>query len=411
MSSDGLNFLVVDDDELLRLTTKNILRSLAYTNSISEATNGAQALEILRQSSGAQAIDIVFCDLNMPEMDGMEFIRHLGESRAEVSLIIVSSHDDTLISAVRKMAAAYNVRLLGAAQKPVSRKNLESFISEHKPANAAANPRKAAGPKGTAPSFALEEILQGVAEKQFEPFYQPKVNFKTGLICGAEALARWIHTQHGVIAPYAFIEALEKSGNIDGLTFIMLEKAAAACRLLHDKGHLISVSVNLSLNSLTDPLLAEKITQVVRKAGIDPKYIILEVTESSTMTAVAASLENLARLRMHGFGLSIDDYGTGSSNIQQMTRVAFSELKIDQSFVKNCTGNKELCIVVKSSIEMAHKLKISCIAEGVETRHDWNTLREMGCDTAQGYFIARPMNLASFMDFCSEYSSEKVLTA
>src|ERR1700722_6728864 len=126
MSSNELNFLVVDDDDLLRQSTKNILQSLAHPN-IREASNGIEALEILRQSD-AQPIDIVLCDLNMPEMDGMEFIRHLGESHANVSLIIVSSHDGALISAVKKMAAAYNVRLLGAAQKPVSREHLETFI-------------------------------------------------------------------------------------------------------------------------------------------------------------------------------------------------------------------------------------------------------------------------------------------
>ncbi|MCE9508099.1 MAG: EAL domain-containing response regulator [Alphaproteobacteria bacterium] len=402
MIASGLNFLVIDDDDFLQLATKNMLRSFNAAK-ILAAPNGIKALEIL-QVSNAEPIDIILCDLNMPGMDGMEFLRHLGESHYDVSVIVVSSHDDALIAAVKKMALAYGIRLLGSIQKPISRAQLEALILQHKSARPKTPPTAAA-----APVFTLEDILRGVEERLFEPFYQPKIEFKTGLISGAEALARWIHPRHGVIAPYAFIRALETSGNIDGLTFLILEKASAACRLLHDKGHAIPISVNLSLTSLSNPALADKITRVVRNAGIDPQYIILEVTESATMTNVAPALENLARLRMHGFGLSIDDYGTGSSSLQQITRIAFSELKIDRSFVNDCSNNRELSVVVRSSIEMAHKLKIKCIAEGVETRQDWETLKGMDCDTAQGYFIAKPMNLASFLEFCAGYSPEALL--
>jgi EAL domain-containing protein (putative c-di-GMP-specific phosphodiesterase class I) len=121
------------------------------------------------------------------------------------------------------------------------------------------------------------------------------------------------------------------------------------------------------LTSLSDITLAKKITQVVRDAGVDPTQIILEFTESSAMTDVAPALENLARLRMHGFGLSIDDYGTGYSSMQQLTRVAFSDLKIDQSFVRDIATNKALRIIVESSIDMARKLGVKSIAEGVES--------------------------------------------
>jgi len=404
MSASNLNFLVLDDDQLLRFMMKKMLRSFSAAK-VLEASNGTEALEILRVPE-TKPVDIILCDLNMPGMDGMEFIRHLGEAHSTASVIIISSHDDTLIAAVRKMALAYHVNLLGTLQKPVTRTQLEALILQQK----SALPRKAAYASAT-PNFTLEDILQGIERKEFEPFYQPKVSFKTGLINGAEALARWIHPQYSVIAPYAFIELLEKSGNIDELTFLILEKAAIACQALHDNGHIISVSVNLSSKSLNNPALAEKITQAVRNAGVDPKYIMLEITESATMTDVAQSLENLARLKMHGFGLSIDDYGTGFSNMQQMTRIAFSELKIDQSFVKGCADNKNLCVVVRSSIEMAHKLKIECTAEGVETREDWDTLKGMECDTAQGYFIAKPMSLASLLAFCATHTPDVLFAA
>jgi len=228
---------------------------------------------------------------------------------------------------------------------------------------------------------------------------------RTGRIVGAEVLARWIHPQQGVISPYAFIPLLEESDNIDELTFQMLEKAAISCRSCSDKGLTLTISVNLSLVTLGDTQLAERIIQVVRNAGLDPRYIMLEITESAAMTDVAHALENLARLSMNGFGLSIDDYGTGYSSMQQLTRIPFSELKIDQSFVKDIADNQALRIVVESSIDMAHKLKVKSVAEGVETQQDWDILKRMGCDTAQGYFIAKPMDLASFIGFCAKGSA------
>ncbi len=137
-----------------------------------------------------------------------------------------------------------------------------------------------------------------------------------------------------------------------------------------------------------------------RAGGGDPHHIVLETTESAAMTDVAPALENLARLRMHGFVLSIDDYGTGYASMQQITRIAFSELKIDQSFVKDFASNQALRVIVESSIEMAHKLRVKSVAEGVETQQDWDTLKGMGCDIAQGYFIASPMYLSAFVEFC-----------
>jgi EAL domain-containing protein (putative c-di-GMP-specific phosphodiesterase class I) len=396
MKASTLNFLVVEDDDFQRQTLAGMLRSLGASR-ILEAADGKQALEILRGPE-VKPVDVVLCDLSMPEMDGMEFLRHLGGEHPDTSIIIVSALDGALITSVEKMTLAYGLRLLGAVEKPITLARLDGLISQH----GTAQP-KAKRVTGGGPSFSLEDILQGVHGKQFEPYFQPKVEITTGRITGAEALARWIHPVHGVVAPYAFINPLEQAGKIDELTFIMLGKSATACSLLHEKGHAITVSVNLSLSSLADTTLADRITRMVRNAGIGPEQIVLEITESAAMTEVAPALENLARLRMHGFGLSIDDYGTGYSSMQQLTRIAFSELKIDQSFVKDFAAKQSLRIVVESSIEMAHKLGVKSVAEGVETQQDFDMLKNMGCDTAQGYFIAKPMNLDSFLGFCAGY--------
>ncbi len=151
--------------------------------------------------------------------------------------------------------------------------------------------------------------------------------------------------------------------------------------------------------------LAERVTELVRAENCELRHMILEVTESATMSNVGRVLENLSRLRMRGFGLSIDDYGTGYSSMQQLMRIAFSELKIDQSFVANAVLQPSARVILESSLDMAHKLHITSVAEGVETRQDWDLLVHLGCQLAQGYFVAKPMDAGSFMAWTRERTS------
>lgn len=396
MKMYDLHFLVVEDDDFQRALLADMLRSLGAT-SISESGNGKEALEIIRNTA-SRPVDVALCDLKMPGMDGMEFLRHLGQEQHEVAIVITSSLDGKLLSSVGRMAKVHGIKLLGTIEKPIMLERLKELLKKRDQAEHRRQP-----PEVTR-AFTLDDILQGIHANQFEPYFQPKVDFKTGRLVGAEALARWIHPEHGVITPDAFIPTLEQNGRVDDLTFLMLEKSALVCGLCLKKGYPLTISVNLSLVSLDNSELAERITRLIRSAEVDSEYIVLEVTESAAMTDVACALENLARLCMNGFSLSIDDYGTGYSSMQQLTRIAFSELKIDQSFVKDFADNGSMRIVVESSIDLAHKLAIKSIAEGVETQQDWDTLKSMGCDTAQGYFIAKPMNITAFQEFITSYS-------
>lgn len=392
MKPHDVHFLILEDDDFQRKLVNNMLRTLGVVD-ISEAIDGQSALNLL-ETTASKPVDIVLCDMNMPTMDGMEFMRHLGQRKLPVSIVILSTLERALLASVAEMSRAYGVSLLSVIEKPITLKQLEALIVQFEPPGT-----KLPSSVATLPDFSLDEILQGVREKQFEPFFQPKVDFQSGKIIGAEALARWIHPEYGIVSPYAFIDLLEQNKMIDELTFAILKKSVAASRVFVEKGYDISISVNLSLTSLTDTNLAGNITQVVRSLGAEPGQFVLEVTESAAMTDIAHALENLARLRMNGFGLSIDDYGTGYASMQQLTRVAFTELKVDQSFVKGCSSNPALRIVVESSIELARKLNVKSVAEGVETQQDWDELKQLGCDIAQGFFIAKPMSLQDFIEF------------
>ncbi len=379
MQRSVLCFLVVDDHDFQRNMLVRMLKRLGVVN-IKEAADGAAALEVC----GGTDIDIIICDLDMPGMDGMAFIRHLGESGINVSMILSSALDRSLVASVGTMTRAYGIHLLGSVEKPTTPERLEELLSLYKAPTSRV--------PGAAPRvFSLDEICAGLAAGQFEPFFQPKVDIASGSIKGVEALARWRHPECGIVAPQSFIETLEGSGLIDELSWQMIEQSARWCHAWRSAGLDISVSVNISLSSLNKASFADRITSLVDSQKLNPHHMILEVTESTAMTNVGQALENLARLRIKGFGLSIDDYGTGYSSMQQLTRVSFTELKIDQSFVTSVNTNETCRVVLETSLDMAKKLRLCSVAEGVETEADWAMLQASSCNLAQGYLIGRPM--------------------
>lgn len=385
--ANGLTVMVVEDHDFQRQNLIRTLQKLCF-DEILQASHGLEALAVMKQR---QNIDVIVCDLDMPQMDGIEFIRHLSDLGRPTSVIISSAKEHSLITSVEKMARAYGVRLLGIIEKPVNREEIKNLIIKHQ----SIKPRSI---NSSQHQFTLEEILEGLRQDQFLPYYQPKVNFNDGHICGAEALARWQHPSFGVVGPGAFIPALEESGNIDLLTMEMIRKGLKACKSWLDQGETFTVSINLSLAGLDDPEVVKKITSIADDIGCSPQNVMLEITESAAMTESATALEILARLRMRGFGLSVDDYGTGFSSLKQLTRVPFSELKIDQSFVTGSSKDHSLTTIIESSINLAKGLDLISVAEGIEDQAEWDLLKSLGCDVAQGYFISRPVSGEDFME-------------
>ncbi len=396
MGIADLNFLVAEDNVFQRRALVMILNGLGAEN-IVEAANGQEALDAFQNS--VTPIDIAVIDLNMPSMDGMELIRHLAHGDYQTSVILATAHDRSLLFSVGTMSKAYGVRLLGTIEKPATSDKLQTLINQYVPL-----PSLSEGGviDATPPSF--DDIIVGLKHHQFEPFFQPKVNLDTGRVEGAEAFARWLHPEKGIILPDAFISTLEAHGRIDVLSWIIIDKSVAACRDWHALGFDIAVSINLSPYLLKEPQFSEQIVERISQYGIDPHLITFEFNEALAGTNNPHLLENLSRLRMKGFGLSIDDYGTGDSNIQQLALIPFSELKIDRSFVVGASQSQALGLVLSSSLELAKKLNRQSVAVGIETKQDWDFLHSLGCGLAQGYYIGKPMEAAAFPEWMKEWS-------
>ncbi len=396
----SLRFLVVEDQGFQRWAASHALEQLG-AKTVFNAGDGQTALEIFK--SVEPPVDIVITDISMPGMDGMEFIRHVGDLGIPIALIVASDHEQSVITSVETMARAYGVHLLEGIKKPVTAKKLAAAISRYRPPADRVVP---AAPMAEQ-AFSLEEIVEAIEHGEFEPFFQPKVELAGGRIRGVEAVARWRHPARGIVGPEAFAATLETSSHIDALTIGVLKKALVCCKSWRVAGIDATVSINLPLLSLTDVTLADRLMEIARDAAIETRHIVFEVTETAAASNVGKVLENLSRLRINGFGLAIDDYGTGYSSLQQLSRIPFTELKIDQSFARNAPGKGSSRALLASGLEMAKRLGIVAVVAGVESAEEMAALRELGCELVQGRYIAEPMKAPDFLRWALDDKSRR----
>ena len=223
------------------------------------------------------------------------------------------------------------------------------------------------------------------------PWFQPQVEFSNGKVIGVEALARWERSDGSVVCPTLFVPILEREGYANLLTDRMLDLGCQWLQRWQHDGMRLKLSVNVSPLALADSSAADRYQSIAESYGILPEDVVLEITESSVMSDAARGLGLLARLRLKGFGLSIDDFGTGYSSLAQLAQVPFTELKIDKEFVFTAHAQPRKRAMVEASLDLARKLNLVTVAEGVETMEDWQMLAELGCAVAQGWLIGRPV--------------------
>ena len=242
----------------------------------------------------------------------------------------------------------------------------------------------------------LTELRQAVERGELRLYLQPKLMLDNGRVSGAEALVRWQHPQRGLVPPMEFIPFAEQTGFIRVLTMWVFEEAARHWLALQAEGLPLTLSINLSTRDLLDPDLPTKFDALLVKHRVPAEAFCLEITESAIMDDPARALATLNRLSLLGFRLSIDDFGTGYSSLAYLKRLPVDELKIDKSFVMSMEKDLDDAKIVRSTIDLAHNLGLTVVAEGVEDAKAWQLLRELECDEAQGYHMGRPMPATEF---------------
>ena len=381
--------LLVDDDPSQIAILKSYFTALKV-DTILDANNPKRALEII-ENRGTD-IDLIVSDLQMPGMDGIEFMRHLKDRQFSGDYSIISGVRGDLLEHAGRLASMHKLNLIGQLSKPLTKQGLDRlFVNNPSSGNVVTGERSV--------EMSTSRLTRAIERQNIRPYYQPKVDLKSGTIIGAEALARWITDDGESISPESFIEFAEQSGLIEPLTFQMFEMVLQDIPVFLNQSPNVKISINVSPKMICDRSLPDRLSETLDRYGMTSKNISLEITENCVINPDVDSLEVMSRLRVLGFELAVDDFGIGSSNIQTLRDFPYSELKIDRSFVSNVTTSKFSAETVKLAIKLARDLGMRIVAEGVETTEIWHYLKDAGVEHAQGYLIAKALPPADFSTF------------
>jgi len=388
---NGLSTLVVDDDPLMVEVISTVLRDLGLAV-VDGVADGAAALQRLGEST----IDLLVCDLNMPGMDGIRLLSRVAALTTRPAIILLSGEDPRILEAACRFAEAKELTIIGAASKPITPESLMGLLDAfQQPQIKQANSRQQI--------VDCQKVRSGLTEHAIALAYQPKVDLVDGRLIGVEALLRWHDAELGVLPPPDIVRAAESCHLIDELTIGVLACAVHGRAAMVRNGIDTNIALNVSMHNLHNLSIVDRMSELVLDAGDQPSHFTLEVTETHLISDLTSVLEALLRLRLQGFKIAIDDYGTGAATMQFLMQLPSTELKIDRCFVAEATRSEAGRAMLQSAIDLGLQLGQDVIAEGVETPGEARLLQQLGCRFAQGYFYGRPMTLEAFTSWIMQH--------
>jgi EAL domain-containing protein (putative c-di-GMP-specific phosphodiesterase class I)/FixJ family two-component response regulator len=374
------SMLVIDDDPVIGQFLSRLGASLDLSCDVT--TTAERFLELLSPETS-----LIFLDLVMPGVDGIQLLRLLSERSCTTPIIIMSGLDRRVVETAERLAKALDLRVVGRLQKPFRLSQVETILQEFRRTALRTPDCHSAGT-----AIADCELVRAIDSEELVVHYQPQVDLRSDEVIGFEALVRWQRTPQTLVFPDAFIPRVEALGLIERLGWLVQRKGLSELGQFAQAGSTPpTLSVNVSATSLLDLKLPDTLAALADEYGIDPERIIVEVTESGLFKDLSKVLDVLVRLRMKRFPISIDDFGTGYAMLQHLRYIPATEIKIDQSFVRNMQVCNSDRIVVEKTVEIGHELGMKVVAEGVETAEQLEFLREIDCDIVQGYYFSKPL--------------------
>ncbi|MCB9748561.1 MAG: EAL domain-containing response regulator [Myxococcales bacterium] len=376
-SDAALKIAVLDDEEHVRDAIASTLEHLGHEVVLCEDfPTLARALE--------GRVDVTMLDLRMPRVDGLEVIRRIATLATRPALVLLSGMDERVRRGAQRLAAEHGVVVLGALSKPFRLAALERLLRR-------VAPTERAPTRAPPPTLQAAALRAAIAGDELRVHYQPQVELATGRVVGLEALARWEHPTIGPISPGVFVPFAEDAGLIEALSDWVFRRAMEDIVWCASRGLALRLSLNCSVHSLKNPAFAARLDALIGETGCAYSQLALEVTETALVGSEPLPLEVLTRLAMRDVTMSIDDFGTGYANLEQLDRMPFGELKIDRRFAARALVDEHTRIIAENSVELAHRLGLHVVVEGVEDARVWAWARRTGSELGQGYFIARPM--------------------
>lgn len=382
-----LNFLLVDDDRIFLTVAEYVVATLG-DHRVVTASDGAAGLAALEASPGL--FDYIILDLNMPRLDGLAFLRGAAANGFTGGVIISSGENEAIVRAARRMGEMLRVNVIGALKKPLDPHSLQTLLNL-----SAEEVAQEGGLPGTSPAIGLETL-------ELLPYYQSQHEVGSGSIVGIEALIRARGPDGQIHGPVRLFSQVRGHDELVATTLNIARKVLDDVRAWKGHGLRPRTSINLDARVAEDPSVGPTLIELVRERQLDPAQICLELTETAFPEDMTRLMEVMTRLRMAGFELSLDDYGTGVSNFELLRLCPFTELKIDGTVMRSAPNEPIARRFIQSAVAMARDLDMTVVGEGIETEAQLATARQLGVTTIQGFLFSRPV---SFEDMLLELSA------
>ncbi|MEM1402624.1 MAG: EAL domain-containing response regulator [Pseudomonadota bacterium] len=388
------HLLIIDHDHDAREFAATLAAELGYK--VSEAMGLRDGLSLYEEKSPT----VLLVDLSLRGGDGIELLRALAAKACDSAIILISKEDERVLKAAKRLGERLDLLMSDTLRKPIAIEALEtalertfggSFLS-HQPATPIEEP--------PADWVDRDQLLEAIRDDQMELYLQPVVECASVLgpeIVGCEGFVRWRHPEHGLLPPSAFLPWVEEFDLLGPLTELVLATSIALQMEWQGADVQCPISFNLSASQLSDITLPDRLGEQVEAAQLDPSFFIVEVTEQAAMADTSTAADVLTRLRLKGFRVSLDHFGTGRSSLVELYRMPLSELKIGRELIAETDGDRDARVVVRALIALAQTFDIPVCAESVETKSQARFLRDAGCSYAQGFAFAEPLPPDEFL--------------
>lgn len=399
---EELSILIVEDEPLQRAFIAGKLKELGVID-IRCAGDGAEAIGLLKE----RPVDLIFCDIGMPNMDGSQFV--LAQAALSCThgaylpmLIWMSAHDGDVLESHLQMANSAGFPFVDAIAKPLTSPMLaaalDAGLTSLKASDVALQRTPAPTRSFYDEAIGDDDVLRAICDtSEFEVWYQPHISLKTKMVVGADALVRWRHPKFNGLSPAQFADLIERQGLGLMLFYRTVNHVLKTQQKLEKIGCRIPICVKASAATLETPEIADYIYERLQQHEVSPALITIGISEEEPPRQALKLAASLNRLRLRGLGLSIDDFGSGISTMKLLSQMPFTEIRIGAHFVRQFLRQAQCRVIVESIINIAKRLGLKVVAEGIENARQMEVLAAMGCMHGQGW-IAQTMRQEDFLN-------------